>query len=107
MDWASRLSSTITYATQSGFSDGNITYAAQLTARARVVQDSRTIVDAAGEQQQTSHQVATTTNITRGARVWLPGSDTADIGDAYVVYSTRTTTLLDGSYQLYILMLGK
>ena len=107
MDWTGRLTSTISYASESSFSDGDIVYGTVTTAKARIIQRVRTIVDSVGIQRDTSHEIATTTNIPRGARVWLPGGNTAQVGQSYTVYATTTAAMLDGSYTLYILTLGK
>lgn len=107
MNWNHRFLSTISYASESGFSDGDLTYANVATAKARVYQKAKTITLAKGEQRTTSHVVATTTNIPRGARVWLPGGNTSQIGQSYTVFEAVTATTLDGGYQLYMLTLGK
>lgn len=108
MNWLSRMTDTITYATESSMAaNGNITYGTLTTARARVYRRSKIIVDQVGKQRQISHQVATETNIPRGARVWLPGTDTGVVAQAHIVMGVDTADMLDDSYQFYILLLGK
>lgn len=107
MDWSHRLLSAVTYKTRSGFSDGDYTWSAASTAKCRVEQYPRIVQGVGGEELQASHRVATTTNIPVHARVWLPGADTNDDSESYAVLRREEAYLLDGSYTLYILTIGR
>jgi hypothetical protein len=73
------LTDTITVSTRTGLSgSGDPLWSASTTLSARVERVDKLVVDATGTEVRAQHRIATTTELDREARVWLPGDDTGD-----------------------------
>ena len=107
MDWAHRFNDTLSYAGKASYSGGNFTYAAATTFVGRLEEFTSVVRGIGGEEVTTSHRVATTTALPEGTRVWLPGRDTDDASESLAVLRQERAKIIDDSYEMYNLYLGR
>lgn len=94
--FAGDMPHTITIAEPSGVdAAGSPSYGAQTTAPARV-QSKTSIVRGVEEDAEAEHVVYTYAAVSRAARVWLPGTNTANADEARKPLSVETMTDLAG-----------
>lgn len=104
--WSHLLDVTITYALQSGRSGWDATIGAQSTAPARVEQNQELVRGVDDEEVITTHKIATEADLPEGARVWLPGANTADVGASVQVKTRRVASPPGSPDVLYELRCG-
>ena len=107
MDWTHRLLDTVTYRLKASFSDGDFTYGAKATCKARVQQENRIVPGTGGQELTSTHKMWVRTDIPEGARVWLPDGDSDAVGEAYNVIHRKEAYTLIGGYTGYVLYLGR
>lgn len=101
MSFTHLLTDTVTIAEVASRSNsGDPTFAAQTTRAARVELSDKTFRDNKGEEQQASHVVVTEAAISRNARVWLPGADTANANAGRQVIASKSASRPDRSLTL-------
>lgn len=105
MDWSHRLLSTVSYASTT-FSHGDLSAGAVSTAAARILTSNKIRRMNDGSERVVSTMLVTETALPYGARVWLPGANTANIEESFQVLGVETASMLDGSYTLYRVDLG-
>lgn len=105
MDWTHRMTSTVTYASQT-YSSGDFTIGATSTASARIVEVDKIVKTVEGGERKISHMLVTETAIPYGCRLWLPGTDTANVEESYEVVHIRTAPNLADGYRFYEIGLG-
>ena len=103
MNFSHRLLETISYSLPSGKSnDGDLTYSAVSTTKARITRREDIVGEAGGEGVATSIVVATEIELPVDTRVWMPGVSTSNVNDSERVKSREYASTLDGSYTLYL-----
>lgn len=103
MNFAHRMIEQVTYSSPGARSDaGDPTWDPQVTVAARVHRKQDYKLSNVGEEEATAIVVESETYIPIESRVWLPGSDTADVNDSEKVKAVEGGYTLDGSYTLYL-----
>jgi hypothetical protein len=103
MNFAHRLTETVSYKTPSGVSSsGDLTYGSLSTLNARIYRKTQIVSNANGAQVTSNYVIETETQIPLDARIWLPGASTSDNNAAQRVLSSEYASTLDGSYTLYL-----
>lgn len=93
---------TVTYASPSGVdSFGSLSYAAQTTLKGRVEHETQLVVGPDNVEVAANHVIVAASEIPQGARVWLPGDDTADTTKARRILATKKAATKSGGYTLY------
>ena len=107
MNLAHLFIDTVTYATTTAYTDGDMVVSATTTAKGRWEELYKVISMGGGQEAAISHQFATETDIAVGTMVWGPGADSADINESFRVMTREYARTLDGAYNYYILGLGR
>lgn len=100
MNVGHHLTDVATMQVPTGVSAGDPTWGAQTTVRCRVEYGTKLIIKSDGTQMESEASLVSEVNIPEGARLWLPGENTADNNAASRVIITKKAATFDG-YSLY------
>lgn len=82
--FAHLLTDTVTYKVPTGVDgNGDPTYGAAATVKARVEYGTKTVINAGGTERQCEAVIVTEAEFPHDARIWLPGENTADASAAH------------------------
>ncbi len=103
MNLSSWFVDTVTCSAPSGArsSAGDPSFAAQRTVRCRVETKEQSVKIDGGRERRASHVVYSGEQIQLGERIWLPGADTGETGEAREVLLSGSTHNKRGTQTLY------
>lgn len=102
MNLSHRMTSCITVASPvSRDTYGKPTYGPRRELRARIEKQQRLIRNATSDDAQSTHRLYVSEPISRGDRVWLPGTDVENVGESFAVLAVNDATALASGWRLY------